>query len=367
MKRQFGNIRHLPSGRWQARYTGPDGRYINAPHTFAARLHAEAWLADRRRDLDAQLWNPDARRPQRILFAAYAQLWLTNRQARGRPLRPRTRAHYAKILERFLLPAFGDRPLGVITPAEVREWYAALPTDTPTMRAHIYRLMRAIMATAVSDELIDASPCRLRGAGTTPRVHTVRPASVDEIVALTAVMPPRLALAVPLASWCALRFGEMIELRRGDIDMRGEVIRVRRAVVKVAGQYVVGDPKSDAGIRDVAIPPHLLPAIEIHLNDHVGKSRDSLIFCAERGGHVQPSSFYRAWNKARTQVGRRDLRWHDLRHTGAVLAAATGASLAELMARLGHSSHAAALRYQHAAAGRDREIAALLSKLADGT
>jgi integrase len=62
-------------------------------------------------------------------------------------------------------------------------------------------------------------------------------------------------------------------------------------------------------------------------------------------------------------VGRPDLRFHDLRHSGAVLAALTGASLAELMGRLGHSSVAAALRYQHAVDGRDREIAALLSKL----
>ncbi|WP_228488971.1 hypothetical protein [Raineyella fluvialis] len=57
------------------------------------------------------------------------------------------------------------------------------------------------------------------------------------------------------------------------------------------------------------------------------------------------------------------MRWHDLRHTGAVLAASTGATLAELMARLGHSTAGAALRYQHAAKGRDAEIAASLSAL----
>ena len=70
--------------------------------------------------------------------------------------------------------------------------------------------------------------------------------------------------------------------------------------------------------------------------------------------------------KARAAAGRPDLRWHDLRHSGAVLAAATGASIAELMARLCHSTPTAAMRYQHAAQGRDREIAALLSKLANG-
>jgi integrase len=72
---------------------------------------------------------------------------------------------------------------------------------------------------------------------------------------------------------------------------------------------------------------------------------------------------YRHYYKARHAAGRDDLRWHDLRHSGAVLAAQSGATLAELMARLGHSTPAAAMRYQHAADGRDRAVAAAMSTL----
>ena len=139
---------------------------------------------------------------------------------------------------------------------------------------------------------------------------------------------------------------------------------MRRAAVRTKGAYTITTPKSDAGLRDVAIPPHIIPHIEEYLAKHVGKGRDSQIFPADNGGHLQPSTLYRHWYKARTKAGRDDLRWHDLRHSGAVLAAATGASLAELMARLGHSTPQAAMRYQHAAHGRDKQIAALLSKLA---
>ena len=56
---------------------------------------------------------------------------------------------------------------------------------------------------------------------------------------------------------------------------------------------------------------------------------------------------------------------HDLRHAGATLAAWSGASTRELMARLGHSTPAAALRYQHASRHRDREIADRLDELFD--
>lgn len=233
------------------------------------------------------------------------------------------------------------------------------------MRSHAYSLLRTIFASALNDELIDANPCRIVGAGRAKRVHKIRPASVAELATLTEAMPERLRLMVTLASWCALRFGEAVELRRGDIDLSQEVIRVRRAAVRTKGAYTITTPKSDAGLRDVAIPPHIIPAIEQHLSKYVGKGRDSLIFPADNGGHLQPSTLYRHWYKAREKAGRKDLRWHDLRHGGAVLAAATGATLAELMGRLGHSTLQAAMRYQHAAQGRDREIAALLSKLAD--
>ena len=285
----------------------------------------------------------------------------------GRPaIKTRTREHYQAILDDHLLETFGNRQLAAIKPKDVREWYSETLTDRPTMRSHAYSLLRTIMGSAVNDELIDANPCRIVGAGRARRVHRIRPASVDELATLTEAMPERLRLMVALASWCALRFGETIELQRGDIDLSDEVIRIRRAAVRTGGgSFEVTTPKSDAGVRDVAIPPHLIPAIETHLSKYVGSKRDSLLFPNENGQHLQPSTLMRHWYKARAAAGRPDLRWHDLRHSGAVLAAATGASLAELMARLGHSTPQAAMRYQHAAQGRDREIAALLSKVAE--
>lgn len=363
-KRSFANIRQLPSKRWQVVYTA-DGKRHTGPRTFAARIDAEAWAIAKRKEIDRGVWDADDDKPEAISFGVYAQRWLDNRHVSGRPIKARTREHYQAILDDHLLDTFGARQLAAIKPKDVRAWYDDTLTDHPTMRSHAYSLLRTIMASAVNDELIDANPCRIVGAGRAKRVHKIRPASIEELGVLTEAMPERLRLMVMLASWCALRFGETVELRRGDVDLSDEVIRVRRAAVRTKGAYTPTTPKSDAGLRDVAIPPHIIPHIEQHLSKYVGKGRDSLIFPAEGGGHLQPSTLYRHWYKARTKAKRDDLRWHDLRHSGAVLAAATGASLAELMARLGHSTPAAAMRYQHAAKGRDREIAALLGKLAD--
>jgi integrase len=366
-KRTFANITQLPSKRWQVKYTGPDKARRYAPHTFTNRIDAEAWVVALRRKIDKDQWDAaDLDPKEHVTFGAYAQRWLANRQVAGRPIKARTREHYQNILDDHLLETFGNRQLGAIKPKDVREWYSATLTDRPTMRSHAYSLLRTIMGSAVNDELIDANPARIVGAGRAKRVHRIRPASVEELGVLTAEMPERLRLMVTLASWCALRFGETVELRRGDIDLGAEVIRIRRAAVRTKGAYTITTPKSDASVRDVAIPPHIIPTIEQHLAKHVDRHRDSLLFPADHGGHLQPSTLNRHWYRARKAAGRDDLRWHDLRHSGAVLAAATGASLAELMARLGHSTPQAAMRYQHAAQGRDREIAALLSKLANG-
>lgn len=135
-------------------------------------------------------------------------------------------------------------------------------------------------------------------------------------------MIDRYRALVLIGAWCGLRFGEMAELRRQDVDLKTGVVHVRRGVVRVDGQISVGDPKSSAGVRSVAIPPHLVPVLQAHLDEHVDRGRDSLIFTSVRDPtiEVHPNTLYRHWYRAREVAGRPDLRIHDLRHTGAVRA-----------------------------------------------
>lgn len=364
---KFGSVRKLPSGRYQARYIGPDGRSHKAGTTFDTKGDAETWLATVRADIVRETWSPSAGRKVKVLtFGEYAEAWLQGRTVRGRALAARTIEHYRKLLDAYLLPTFGDMPLEFITPEQVDHWYAVTAVGRPTIQAHAYSLLRTILGTAVDRNLITtANPAKVRGGGSTNRAKKVKPATLAELETITAAMPERLRLMVLLASWCALRFGELAELRRGDVDTKRGVLHIRRGVVRARGEVIVKTPKSDAGTRDVAIPPHLLPLVREHLLQHAEPGRDGLLFPAAGGGHLAPSSLYRAYYRARDAAGRPDLRWHDLRHTGAVLAAQTGATLAELMGRLGHSTPGAALRYQHAAQDRDAEIARRLSALVE--
>lgn len=369
-KRDFGTIRRRSNGRYQAYYMGPDTAFHRAPSTFDTRADAEAWLAKERKLLQDDSWTPARSRRAKVrrateYFGEYADAWLEQRE-----LKPRTRKLYRGLLDQAILPEFGEMSLRDISPSLVRTWTSSLDPAKPTRRAHAYSLLRSILNTAVVDEILAANPCKVRGAGYASRARRIEPVTLDELSVCVEGMPERYRMLVLLAVWCGLRLGELIELRRRDIELRPgrEVVHVRRGVVRVEGQIVVGSPKSAAGVRDVAIPPHLVEPLKQHLAAHVDAGMDALVFPSVKNQTIQvhPNTLYKRWYKARQSAGRPDLRIHDLRHSGAVLAAQTGATLAELMARLGHSTPQAALRYQHAARGRDSEIAAALSRLAEG-
>lgn len=370
-RRGFGKLRRLPSGRYQASYIGPDLARHNAPSTFQARMDGEAWVASERRLIELEGWTAPSERARArrggLTLAEYAPGAVERRRVRGEPLKPRTRALYLSLLQRIILPALGARVLRSITVDDVARWYDRLDLEHPTQRAHAYALLRTVLGEAVSDGLIPSNPCQVRGAGRTTRVRRIQIATPDELVRIVEHMPPRLRLVVLLAAWCGLRYGELAELRRRDVDLEAGALNVARAVVRVNGVDIVGTPKSHAGVRVVAIPPHLWPVIDAHLAEHTDPGPDALLF--PRPGtqrHLIHTELTKVYTKARTAAGRPDLRLHDLRHTGATLAAQTGATLAELMGRLGHSTPAAALRYQHVAGGRDAEIAAALSRMAEG-
>ena len=153
-------------------------------------------------------------------------------------------------------------------------------------------------------------------------------------------------------------------LQRGDIDLEGGLVTIDRAWVQNEGGLPeLGPPKTSAGRRTIAVPPQLLPAIGEHLK-FVGPSSDAWLFAGENGNPVNPHTLDRIWSSARQAIDRPELRFHDLRHSGLTWAASTGASVAEIMKRGGHSSPTAALRYQHATMERDRALADSLAAMA---
>lgn len=367
----FGSIRTLPSGRLQVRYTGPDEMQYPGPFTFDTQTDAEEYLSGVRTDIVRGHWKPPSTVAPAVTeipkISAYIAGWIETRLTKNaQPLKPKTKSHYRWLLRTLIDPVLGDLDVTVLSPAAVRAWYTGLDTGR-TAKAHAYSLLQSAMQTAVDDDkLLEVNPCRIKGAGKVKRAKDIRPASLDELEVIVKSVPDRMQLIILLSSWCALRFGEVTELRRKDIDLANGVVRIHRGVTRVDGEIVVGTPKSDAGKRPVHFPPHLAPAIKDHLKRHTQLGPEGLLFWGPKTGQQLPhSSLLYRWNKAKHLANRDDMSPHALRHTGAVLAAQNGATLKELMARLGHSTPDAALQYQHAAEDRDKLIAERLSETAN--
>jgi integrase len=174
---------------------------------------------------------------------------------------------------------------------------------------------------------------------------------------------PLYRAAVLLAAWCGLRRGEVLGLRREDVDLTAGVVTVRRNCVELLanGAAFDAEPKTDAGKRTVTIPPHVLPILAEHMTSWSGRDR---VFVGRDGRPMRGDAIRQAFGRAGRKAGMPGFRFHDLRHTGQTLAAATGATTKDLMRRLGHASPAASYRYLHAVDGRDAEIASALPDLA---
>jgi integrase len=360
-RRGWGHIRKRPGGNFQASYIGPDLVRHCAPRTFAAKMDAEGWLRDERRMIERGEWTSPEKRVAEVVAAhitlgEYADTWI-----RERNVKPRTRIGYEALWANHVAP-LGRVPLVHLTPESVRSWYAGLGTDHPRRNSHAYGLLHAILATAVTDQLIPANPANLSRVMNPPTKRQPVILDVAEVGALAdAIKPDRLRALVLVLAWTGVRWGEAIELQRRDVTEGAKAIRVSRAVTHRDGCRV-DTPKSGKG-RSVIVPPHIRADLLAHLATHVGKDPSALLFPAVRGCHLNDRVFRDYLAPALETIGREDLRIHDLRHFAGTMAARAG-NLPETMARLGHSTAKASIIYQGIASGRDAEVAAKMSKLA---
>jgi integrase len=372
-KRGFGELerRRSASGAvtYRARYAMPDGtRYSR---TFGTKLDAEAWLALERSLIDREEWTPpkarqlaEAKRQAAAranTVAAFASRYLAERD-----LRPNTISGYRQLLATRIFPYFGEMPLRDVTLSEIKAWRASLDASTESTNAAAYRLLRSLMQ-AAEEELIDRAPPKIRGASSAPVKRVAVPATFDELAVIVDEMPGRLKLLIVLAAFVGLREGELLELRRSDVDGVTGRIDVTRKVDKDVNWSVrdacpecgrpISSPKTRSGARTVHVPPPFLKMLQEHLLEHTAERPSGLLFPGDRTDHMSVRYLMDRYRPAREAAGRPDLTIHHLRHTALTIAGQHGATAAELQARAGHASQAAMAIYQHATLDRDKRLA----------
>ena len=377
-KRSFGTIEKLKSGNYRAFWKNGT-TIIRAPSTFPHKKPAQEWLAAQQTAYASGQFDPTrpvVSEPEERRSLTLDQ-WVNEylgRHAEAGTLAPKTIQSYRSCYRANLRDRFAKCPLSSITKEDVRSWYNGFDPTRPGARRSTYRVFSALMHAAVEEGLIPESPVAVKGAVTKKRRTIDNPRTIvatpKQVAALAAAMPDELAITVLLGFWCSMRYGEITELRRKDIDF-GEndntaTIHVSRAVQYASGfGYMVGPPKTEAGIRDIAVPQAMIPALRNHLDTYVVQDRDALLVHS-------PTSITR-WlsNKSLNGHFKKALRavpdlaprftFHGLRHSGLTYAGQCGATLAELLRRAGHSDINTVLIYQHATRERDAALAERMS------
>ena len=399
----FGTVDLLPSGRLRARYVGPDDRRYSAPRTFDALVDADAYLVTVRQEILQGTWLSPADKKRATknttvgaitvndLFAGYLD---------EGDLRRGTIDLYTYQWDRFIRHTIGTEPVTDLTATDVATWRTTLPSGA-RQREQAEDLLRAVLGLGVERRLITFNPAarsrrKRKGRDTRAKARDTILLTATEVALLAKAMPKQRSFAVPISAWCGLRQGELFALRKSDLTITRDdqnqitaaTVFVRRSVVRSKqpdGTVLAreDDPKSDAGIRRVAVPPHILGDLDHHLTRYAQHGDTGLIFPNSRGGYLHPSTLYgeqpgtlrpdsrranaskgSGFYRARTTIGQPLLKWHALRHHAVTRAVYAGATQAELLERYGHSNIASSAIYQHADQGRDQQIATAMSQRA---
>jgi integrase len=379
--RAWGSIKRQRTKQpsYQASFLGPDKRRYYAPHIFGSKGEAERWLSKERDVLDKctatdERWKPPAERATEkkaevLTFGVYGK-----RVIDERTLSPRTRIEYNAKWSQLIEPTFGKTALRSITPADVRAWFSGLDASKETRNRHAYAIVSMICNTAVHDGLIERNPCMIKGATKTKGKKNTKLPSIGELHAIADTLGTderyeRFRALVLITAWCGLRFGDVSELRRRDFDRDCTTVAISRSVTHRidpanpdADRCRIKDGTKNGEQRTVVIPPHIRDDVKSHLNRHVSLGPDALLFAPARGGcHMDDRVFNKdVLQRAAKAIGLEDISVHDLRHFAGTQNARVS-PVAENMARLGHKTVSAAMRYQHAQDGADAKLAAALS------
>jgi integrase len=349
-----GNFRKLPSGKWQVRYTDPDGK-TRSLGTFLTKQSGNEALRRVFTDIDKGVWELSQESNKALIdgktltLAEVAERYRKLGTRGGNPLSPRTLGEYEAYISRDLA-RFADRPIRSIRADQIEDWYIELgDKGTLSLRSKVYSHLKSITRFALSKGWIARDFCQIRGGTQAPRVKNPIIPTKEQADLILELAPDNLKTLVLLASWGGFRKGELLELRRKDFrfdeDSGLYMVSANRGVIWLPGGKVeIRLPKYESG-RANLLPEFCNEAIRKHLHS-VSLDPEALVFPAPGTNEHYPNhKLNRTWEKIRKQSGYTG-SLHTLRSFAGTQYAMTNATAREIMDYLGHNNIKTAMRYQ---------------------
>lgn len=291
-----------------------------------------------------------------ILFSQYYETWIND--LKEREYSPNTLRTYRGNISKHVLPVLKDRIMDEIQPEELDKLLDSLPTHA--VRFNVLRALSALYNHAQRTEAIAVNPVkkmknRLKFKAERER-QVLSPTQVKD---LFFAMNKRYRITILLGAYMGLRWGEMMALRRMDIDLENHEIHITRAVKRGQGGNTIGAPKTTAGVRTLVIPELIRAHIHWYLDQDYCDHHPTALLFPSKTDPTKPmgnTAYHVYFNEARDIAGLPDLTFHELRHTHLTWYGRTGATNADLMARAGHSSVESVMAYQHSSLTRQKEL-----------
>jgi len=347
----MAHVQKRSPGKYRVRYRDPDNK--ERSRTFKKKSDADRFAASVETDMARGTWvSPDRGRQ---LFSEYAAIWLSTLDCK-----PKTRAGYESILERWIMPTFGNRPVEKISWSTIESFKAEMSNAgrSPQTVKNALNVLRPILDLAVRDCALVVSPARDVKSPKVTASSVAKFESAETIAALAATMDKESGLLVLFAAFTGLRAGECAALRVGDLDLLRGRLTVRQSVSEVHGKALF-TPTKNHRTRSVALPAFLRDQLLTHLEKRgVARDQTALVFSSPDGSVLRHSNFYKRYFKPAVEAyGLDGFRFHDLRHTCAAMLIADGAHPRAIMERLGHSSIKVTLdTYGHLFPGLDEAL-----------